>query len=193
MDKKKIMIISSIVVVLILAIVLYLVLGTDMLKSDKQLFVKYLSQMKEGKQILEQDIFEAYMEKKENTTYNTSGQISLSLPEEMQGNGNLDISYEGKTDASNKKQETAISLNSGDTSILPITYRQVGDTYGLQFDDVVKQFVAVENNNLKEFFAKFGMTNLEAIPDKIEFKDYAFTDSEIEELSQRYMKVITDY
>lgn len=193
MNKKNIIIISSIVVVLILGIILYLFLGTDMFKSDKQLFVKYLSQMKEGKQILEQDIFEAYVEKKENTPYNTSGQISLSLPEEMQGNGDFDISYEGKTDASNKKQETVISLNSGDTSILPITYRRVGDTYGVQFNDVVKQFVAVENNNLKEFFAKFGMTDLEAIPDKIEFDNYKLTDKEIQELSQRYMNVITDY
>lgn len=191
MKKKNIIIISVVVAVVVIAIIVAL-LVSNIFKSEKQLFAQYLSQMSEGEKILETNIFNTYTDKKESTPYQNSGEITLSLPEEMESFSSFNIKVEGKSNPGEKKYESKISLNNGETAILPMTLRQVNDTYGIQFDDIVEQFVAIENNNLKAFAEKLGITDLEAIPDKIELSNYdnLFTQDEIKEIEERYKTVI---
>ena len=191
MKKKNIIIISVVVAVVVIAIIVAL-LVSNVFKSEKQLFEQYLSQMSEGEKILETNIFNTYTDKKESTPYQNSGEITLSLPEEMESFSSFNIKVEGKSNPGEKKYESKISLNNGETAILPMTLRQVNDTYGIQFDDIVEQFVAIENNNLKAFAEKLGITDLEAIPDKIELSNYdnLFTQDEIKEIEERYKTVI---
>ena len=191
MKKKNIIIISVVVAVVVIAIIVAL-LVSNVFKSEKQLFAQYLSQMSEGEKILETNIFNTYTDKKESTPYQNSGEITLSLPEEMESFSSFNIKVEGKSNPGEKKYESKISLNNGETAILPMTLRQVNDTYGIQFDDIVEQFVAIENNNLKAFAEKLGITDLEAIPDKIELSNYdnLFTQDEIKEIEERYKTVI---
>ncbi len=191
MKKKNIIIISVVVAVVVIAIIVAL-LVSNVFKSEKQLFEQYLSQMSEGEKILETNIFNTYTDKKESTPYQNSGEITLSLPEEMESFSSFNIKVEGKSNPGEKKYEAKISLNNGETAILPMTLRQVNDTYGIQFDDIVEQFVAIENNNLKAFAEKLAITDLEAIPDKIELSNYdnLFTQDEIKEIEERYKTVI---
>lgn len=191
MKKKNIIIISVVVAVVVIAIIVAL-LVSNVFKSEKQLFAQYLSQMSEGEKILETNIFNTYTDKKGSTPYQNSGEITLSLPEEMESFSSFNIKVEGKSNPGEKKYESKISLNNGETAILPMTLRQVNDTYGIQFDDIVEQFVAIENNNLKAFAEKLGITDLEAIPDKIELSNYdnLFTQDEIKEIEERYKTVI---
>lgn len=202
---------NVIIILLVLIIVLggifaYLYFCTDIFKTDKQLFFKYASQIVASENGFIDNNVTNYYEKQTNTPFENNGRISINLEDNSSTasissevldivNG-FNIEFSGATDKINNKAEQNININYTEDVSLPITYRHDGDTYGLQTDDVSQKFVAVENNNLKEFMENLGVTDTSNIPDRIEkpqaFENLIYTEEEKETVKQKYMTVFNE-
>ena len=202
---------NVIIILLVLIIVLggifaYLYFCTDIFKTDKQLFFKYASQIVASENGFIDNNVTNYYEKQTNTPFENNGRISINLEDNSSTasissevldivNG-FNIEFSGATDKTNNKAEQNININYTEDVSLPITYRHDGDTYGLQTDDVSQKFVAVENNNLKEFMENLGVTDTSNIPDRIEkpqaFENLIYTEEEKETVKQKYMTVFNE-
>lgn len=201
---------NKILVVLIVIIILLLIAGgafayayleTDLLKTDAELFNKYLSQITAEDGFIDKNITE-FQEKKQQTPYENSGKftVTANLPEGL-GKGaeqvnNLEINFSGKSDAINNKTEKDFEIDYGKGVTFPITYKQDKDTYGLKITRVSSKFVAIRNENLKEFAQNVGISDVSEIPNKIELPEtkdtIEFTQEEIEQLKQIYSTVLDE-
>lgn len=199
---------NRILVVLIIIIILiaggafaYAYFATDLLKNDEELFFTYLSQVTAEDGFIDKNIKE-YQEKKEQTPYENSGKFTVvaDLPEEIgtavDKVNDLSINFSGKADPSNKKVEQEIEIDYGKGVTFPVTYKQDKDTYGLKFTRVSSKFVAIRNENLKEFAQNVGISDVSEIPNKIELTEtketIEFTQEELEQLKQIYGAVLEE-
>lgn len=203
MKSKKIGII--ILVLLMLLIIAggafaYAYIATDIFKTDQEMFFKYFSQITAENGFIEKGIVD-FEKKKMQTPYKNLGEITINLEdpgeldekiiEKVKG---LVIRFDGKIDSANQKAEQNIEIDYGNNVILPISYKQDGNKFGLQSDKLSKQYIGIRNEKLKEFATKFGIEDLSEIPDKIELSNIEekaiFTDEEIEQLKQIYGTVL---
>lgn len=186
MKKKTLLIIIITLIILLLiagGVFAYLFFATDLFKTDKQLFLKYAVSMGNNKN--ETNILENYEKKKRTTAYENNGNFIVNT--EVIGNSsdlgmqmlqsvitpsnNTNITFSGKVDNANRKVEQNIQINYSETVNFPFTFKQDGDIYGVKSDLITQNYIAVENNNLKELFQKLGTTDVTSIPDKIEVQE----------------------
>ena len=209
--KTLLIIIITIIVLLVLAggVFAYLFLATDVFKSDKELFAKYMASMADEKNGFVPISIEEYENKKENTAYENNGSFSVNTQilsdtttdtslQMISGAINLAnstyISFNGKVDNANKKVEENIQINYSDTVNMPFTYRQDGDKYGIQADSILPSYiVAVENNNLAMLLQNLGAVDVSNIPNKIEatqLQTLKLTKEEKNHILTNYIKPI---
>ena len=199
-----------ITIILLLIIILggvfaYLYFGTDLLKSNGQLFLKYLGQafyVQDG--FVDSQLTE-YSKKKYNGKYEDSGTFSTEIDisgideETLQTINDFNITYSGKIDNTTRKNEQNITLNYSDDVNFPFNYKYANETLGLQSDYVSSKYIGIENNNLKEFVEKFGVTDTTEIPDTIDLfsaftnqETINFTDEEREQLTNTYSSILQE-
>lgn len=213
MKKNKTLLIVIIVLLVILAIgggtFAYIYFGTDLLKSDKELFAKYTMLIGDDEEGFSPRVLAEYENKKELTPYQNSG--SFSVNNQVISNDNLslevlgvfqalveksnetNITFSGKTDRANMLVEEDISINYSDTVNLPFKYKQDGDLYGIQADILSPNYFAVENNNLQDLLLKLGATDVSGIPNRIEptvIESLQFTDEEKTHILNNYIMPI---
>lgn len=177
MKDKKVKIIALILLIIAILIigvgVVLAYLKTDIFKTNKQLFFKYISELGQVVNGFDDEELNAYFEKQNITPYSNEGKLSVninvpSVEEKIKNANAVNITFSGKRDENNKKQEQKISLNYSDTVSFPIEYKRDGDLYALTSNIVVDKYVAVKNDGLKQLFEKFGLSDVSMIPDKIE-------------------------
>ena len=68
------------------------------------------------------------------------------------------------------------------------------DLYGIQFKDIVNQYIVVENNNLKELALKLGIENTDMIPDRIESTKVSeyLNYEELKTIYSKYLNIAID-
>lgn len=205
MKKENKILIVLVVMIIILLIVggifAYAYIATDLLKNDAELFFKYLSQITEEDGFIDKNI-EEFQEKKKQNPYENSGKFTITaeLPEELgtvvDKVNDLSINFSGKVDSLNNKVEQDIEIDYGKGITFPITYKQDNDKYGLKINRVSSKFVAIKNENLKQFAQKLGMNDVSKIPNKIELTEtkekLEFTQEELEQLKQIYSEVLNE-
>ena len=144
----KIAIVIVLVIILILiGVIALLYFATDVFRSNKEAFFKYTAQLIEQEDGFIENTLTQYLEKKKNTPYEDNGSIDfdISIPEMGQDNdalNNFNISFTGKTDNTNSKNEQNISLNYSNDVNFPFYYRKVGDVQGIQTDNVGSKYIA---------------------------------------------------
>lgn len=199
MKSKKILIMILIIILLIFIILTATALvyiNTDLLKTNKQIFFKYVSQIEEPTHEFIDEELVTYLEKQMNNPYESTGKLTVkvNLPEykeDLKNVNDLNISFNGKSDISNEKQDYKINLNYSDTITFPLEYRRDKDLYALTSNIVVNKFVAVENNNLKELLYKCGVKKLNKIPNRIE-KSEEISKEKINNLLQKYKNILQE-
>lgn len=204
-SNKKIKIISIIIILLIILIgivfsILYFF--TDTFKTKKEIYTeKLISFLAQNESSLTQ-----YFNKKATSTHTNNGSFKTSIEmssEEYQDYtdsvNNMNIIFNGSTNPSQKQAEQNIEIQYSDDVVFPINYLRDNDLYGLQNDYISNKYIAVENNNLKELAEKFGLTNVDELPNKIEItnqnQNISYTEEETKSLQEKYMPlldVITD-
>lgn len=206
--RRLILIISIVLVILILLISFLLVyINTDMFKSDKALFMKYL-----GKNIENMDeMYMQYRQKSDyenslnqnkyivNTQINVNNTENIGTTDENTDNviNQLKIVVDGQVDKTNQYNYQKMNLYKGDDSILGLEYIQNSNTYGLHFSDLFQQFLLVDNDNLQELFTKLGYSDeqISNIPNQIALNSSSIetlkiSDEEKQILSDRYIEII---
>lgn len=229
--KKRIALAIAIPVIIVMIIIttgILLYLNTDMFKSNKTLFLKYLGENSENLKAI-QDVFESseYEKKLQDNKYTETTEIKANYTNNLQTTSEdtsnsinkAKIIIKGQKDQPNKycykdfklikEEDSTISEenqnndeNSNSTNneqgIAEIEYIQNNDNYGVRFSDLFKQYLLVENNNLKELFEKIGYSEqqLDNIPnsfeiDKMTLEDIKFTEEELNNIKERYVNIVS--
>ena len=204
-NKVLIIILITFLIILICGggAIAYVYFATDLLKSNQELFFKYLSQVVDEEDCFLDTQIANYYEKKEQTPYENTGDISVNFqaPEGtisdnlLESVNNLTINFSGKTDKSMSNSEQNIEIDFGQDITIPINYLRNSQLYGLQSKYIGSKYITLENNNLKEFAEKLGMDSSE-IPDSIEveqdIKKIEFTQEEKNQIKETYLKVLME-
>lgn len=154
-NTKILLILIIIIVIIILAGVGILVFATDIFKSDKEMFFKYMADIGDSKKGFIDDGLKQYFEKKNNTPYNDEGEFSVNISSDneqkkFENVNNFNISFSGQVDTANSKAAQNISLNYSNDVKFPINYKQIENKIGLQTKYVGSKFVAIETEKLNK-------------------------------------------
>lgn len=207
--RRTIIIVSIVLVIAIIATALvWLYLNTDMLKSNQTLFMKYIGKNvenldknisdignKEINSLLEQNKYTSNTDIKVNYTQNI-GTTSENTDNVI---NQLKINAEGQTDKSNGYQYQDIKLLQEGNEVFRVEYIQNDNTYGLRFSDLFKQYILVDNANLKDLYQKMGYSEeqMEEIPDQINWQsDFSnmlvLTEDEKQNLQNKYIGILVE-
>lgn len=169
---------------------------TDFLKSEQDLFYKYMLQTGEKLSTMQSTEFETYMERTRNNPYENKSKLSVNVEvPENQALGltkdywnivnNLNITFNGKVDNANKRAEQDININYAENVSFPLQYKRNEELYALTSNLVLRTFLGVKNENLKTLYENAGGTPNVEVPDKI---DTSFQDITKEDILNEVKK-----
>lgn len=161
MKSKKILIILIIVILALGATVMaFFYTTTDFLKTDRQLFASYFSQIEENIDSFKSEELENYFDKTNHTPYENEGKLLVSVQNDRIPEKNLsaindfNITFSGKTDKEQKQVNQSININYSNDVSFPIEYIQTGNQYGISSDLLLKKYITVDTKNFQEFLTK---------------------------------------
>ena len=188
---QRIMTIIGIIIIIILSF-LVILLRTDLLKSNQDIFYKYISKNLELKEVIGSSELTEYLNRNKKENYVSSGTIKIKNTNNSLNN--MEILTEEKAIPETKKKSFNIVGMYNNSELFGVKYLRNEDTFGLKSDEVIDKFLTIKNDNLKEFVKKWGVQDTSAIPDKIEFKNeqVELSDEEKDEIKKRYMKIIKE-
>lgn len=194
----KILIITiSIMILLLLGTLVYLYLQTDMLKSDKTLFFKYITQIGDSKTTFIDEDIKQYFEKKGDTPYTSEGtfkpNVKISGQEEkFKSVNNFNISFTGKMNNTVNEMEQNISLDYSKDVKFPFMFRKKEDKIGIQTEYIGEDIVAFDVNSAD-------IDELESIKDinstfeKIkEKKNIEISEQEKNQIIDKYIEILKE-
>ena len=172
MKNKKIIIISSVITMMILVILVVAYFTTDFLKTNKQLFCKYIKNIKliDNEFIAQSDLA---FNKIINNTYASSSNlnVSMTIPNQETGISDikeiLSINTKGLKNNILKQSYRDFVLSNDNKDLLTLKYLRDNDKYGLFSENIVSKYLTVQNLNLKELLGKLGVKDTINIPDSI--------------------------
>ena len=195
-NKIKIIIIILIVLIFLVGIggtILYFT--TDMLKSSKILFQKYIAQ--DMQNIV--DVFEVSKEEQNidllrKSDYKEATNATLKYLEKE--NDEQEV-YTIKEEGINKAQENSsyrnISMSYGDNVLMSVDLLSQNNTYGFRLANLVQQFVSVQNATVPYFVSSMGLDG-SIFQETLKGVDVAglldFSDEEVEQLTNTYMSLV---
>ena len=197
-NKKKILliVIPIVVVLIIVAVVAVLYFTTDLFKSNKELFWKYLAQNEDITNILKNDKFELQSQFKQNNTYTANGNLSFTIEQGENSFKELNIVTSARHDANTNRTYADATLKNGDIALFQVSYINCDDIYAIKCDEVFANYVGVKNSGLKELAAKYEVNNIESIPDSIDINQYItsleITDAQKQHILDTYFPIITN-
>ena len=164
-------IVVAIIVILIAIISVFVVLKTDLFKSNKTLFWKYASLQLESFNQTPNIQLEEIEKLKVQSPYTYQGELILdSSDEESSSLENIKLNIVGENDKTNE-------------------YSHVNTK-------IVTAYLGVRNENLKVLFQKLGVQDTSSIPDEITANNYSeilkFSKVDLEHLKETYTNVIAN-
>lgn len=201
--RRTILVLIILVVILIIAgIFTLLYLRTDLLKSNKTLFVKYIGQTTSHLQGYINKVSESdYKTRLEQSKYTTDTNIEINYSdgelteEEASQNpiNNLQINITGNVDKISNYRYNDIKLNQNDEEVAELEYIKNESTYGIRFADLFRQYLLVDDNNLADLLEKLGYNSEESgnISNSLELENsisnvLQITEEEIGTLEEKY-------
>ena len=152
MGQKKnkniiLIIIMCMVILILLAGGAYIYFATDIFKSKKDLFLKYFTQIGDEKQGFIETTLKDYFEKQKNTPYTNEGTATVNITDSMnqqkfEDANNINLTFAGQVNTANAQRTQDISLNYSDSVKFPLTYKQIGNTIGIQTDYIGSKYIA---------------------------------------------------
>lgn len=162
-NKIKFVILIAIIILISItcAIVAFLLLGTDILKSNKEKFVKYALSFTDEDNTY--DILKKYYEKQKNTPFESNGSYQTMISDENDTILNEEqrellnkttIKFNGKVDLANSLAEEKMSIGyvdeNNNPAEIPVNLKMTELLLGVQSDFVGSKYIAIENK-LKEY------------------------------------------
>lgn len=204
-QKKNNRIILIAIIILVILILLsgvaYIYFVTDMFKSNKELFFKYVIQMgNEEEGFIEAELKE-YFEKQKNMSYLDEGSVSVNITtsngqEQFENANNMNVTFDGQVDKINSQLIQNISLNYSDSVKFPFSYKQIGDTIGIQTSYIGSKYIASDKNELQSMeIASISenetlIENSENFEKLQEFANVPLTTEDLQHIKDNYFNVL---
>ena len=202
MPRKKritILVISIVLTILIiLGILGYLYMKTDMFKTKETLFAKYLMQNFENINILKIENDSEIEATLSNNKYTSEIKGTIEYTENL-GTSNEDkgskindvgIKINSNVDRINNYNYKDISIESGNEKIFGLEYLNQDETYGVRLNDI-QEFVSIEKNEVSDNSEEAKIYNIEKLTSKIDINSiFDFTDEEKQQLANKYIGII---
>ena len=147
----KIAIITTLIIILLLIVAICcMYFFTDLFKSNKELFFKYTAQIVQQEDGFLDNSLLQYLDNKKSNPYEDNGSIdfNITIPDMGQDEetlNNFNISFSGKVDNANLKNEQSISLNYSDDVKFPFYYRKADGVQGIKTDYIGSKYVATKD------------------------------------------------
>lgn len=184
MKNKKILIIPIVIIILLVALTgvsAFLYFKTDLFKSPKQLFFKYLGESVSSTKNFNYDKSLANYKELSQKSSKSTGEITGSITDNSSNTSsssksiedainNSKIEYSIESIPSKNKYHASIKPTYNDSEITNLELLTDNDSYGAKCTDLYDKYVYFENNNLKTLVSKFGIDS-KYIPDKLEKVD----------------------
>jgi len=184
MKNKKILIIPIVIIILLVALAgvsAFLYFKTDLFKSPKQLFFKYLGESVSSTKNFNYDKSLANYKELSQKSSKSTGEITGSITDNSSNTSsssksiedainNSKIEYSIESIPSKNKYHASIKPTYNDSEITNLELLTDNDSYGAKCTDLYDKYVYFENNNLKTLVSKFGIDS-KYIPDKLEKVD----------------------
>ena len=184
MKNKKILIIPIVIIILLVALAgvsAFLYFKTDLFKSPKQLFFKYLGESVSSTKNFNYDKSLANYKELSQKSSKSTGEITGSITDNSSNTSsssksiedainNSKIEYSIESIPSKNKYHASIKPTYNDSEITNLELLADNDSYGAKCTDLYDKYVYFENNNLKTLVSKFGIDS-KYIPDKLEKVD----------------------
>lgn len=206
MKSKKILIIV-IIIIAILAIAGttfgYLYANTDIFRSNKELFAKYMSQnMEVFQKMTDLQVIDVYknlenekkyeINTKVKMTYSEGGEISNPL-------NNLSAQLNAQKDDESKYFYMDGQILFGEEEYLEAEVIKEQELYGIRFSDVAKQFVTIKNDsNLETVADDIGIdsdklkTIMNIIDGTVQANEEIISQDEAKNLKEKYLNMLTE-
>lgn len=204
-NRKGLIIVISIIVIIvvILSALGIIYFATDLLKSNQELFFKYLAK--------NVDIIETYTQEPDSKTiedikqnkHTTKTNIGFdlvssdtSIANQTIPPRNFTIEYAGQADPQNNMNSSQSTIKFLTKDLFTLKYAHNQDLYALTSEEVLQGglYLAVDNNNLKNLASKMGITDVSTIPNKIkpfELSDFmSFSEQNKKHIQDTYIEVI---
>ena len=208
MKSKKILIISIIIILILVlaiagAVFGYLYMKTDIFKSDKELFAKYISQnletlekfsdiqtIKEYEELKDQEKYESDTTMK--ATYSEGGEVSNNI-------NNLSAKINAQKDSSEEYFYADGQISLGEQKYLESELIRDKGIYGVRFTDVAKQFITIKDDeNLANVADDLG-TDTKTLEKAInvlggvsKVSETIISSEDSEQLKNKYLSILTD-
>ncbi len=207
MKKSKSKLIIGIIIILVIAIIAiggaYLYFTTDLFKGEQQLFFKYLAKNGEvikefvvsDESTLAENVTKSKYKEEAEMTFNVESNDTQIANQSIPA-GNFSIKYLGIVDPENNRKSSETTLKYLTTDLFTLKYIRNNDLYALKSDEVVNKYLALDNNNLKEFATKLGIQDTSIVPNKLQpinFEElFSITEEQQKALLQKYLGIINE-
>lgn len=188
MKKSQILIITIVVALILLGGVGFAVVyfATDTFKTDQEMFYKYANQM--NLELVDLENYNTYLKRLEEEKYSNQGEITFEIVNGQQ-TMNEAIKYTGYTNPANQTAGYDVSINKDNQELLALKYLKNRDLHGVQFKNIINQYIVLDNNNLKDFATKLGAQDTSIIPDRIKIPESKINYDEANLLLNQYLKI----
>ncbi len=205
-NKKILTLIIVLIIIVIFAIagVAYTYFCTDVFKSDKQKFFKYMSQTPEIFSGLESEELTQYYSKKNTNVYKYYGEFSAKIDEQTASMympnqrvygevENSKIVFDGERNKQNQYSHGTVAMKYSNGEEMKFEYINKEDSYGLKIDKILKKYLVLEESEFEEFAQKLAIPSF--LISKVDAKNsenYKFTDEEKKALSDKIYKILDE-
>lgn len=171
--------------------------STDLFKKPEKLFFKYFLMNDSIFEMVDDKTFVGILEKSTQNPYESKVELTARAPKDEDDLINkIKLEVNTKSDSSNDKQNTEIVLKYNDLNLFNMKYKQQGDLYGINADEVIPGvYLAAKNENLKTFAKKINPdSDASNFVNKISFnnipKVFEISEGEKENFYNLYTQVI---
>ena len=198
-NKKSLIIYSATVIIIAVAIVvIILYFNTDLFKSNRQLFYKYLGQTK----IINMEFFNRCniandaIFKKSNTSNMKVKILSSKINQETQISDIKEVAAiesKGLKNVLLKQSYRDFVVLKDNKVVLNMRGIRDNNTYGVMIENMLVKYLAVENSDLKDLFLKLGVQDTTFVPDSIitNYEEvFQINNNMLEQLKEIYFDLI---
>lgn len=194
--KKLLLMLIPIAVVLDVAIIVtIMLLSTDALKSDRELFWNYFAQNVDVADFIFNNKLESQYEFKQNNSYTSNGNLSLVIEQGENSSKQLNATTNARHDQNTSRTYAEAILKNGDIDLFKVSYINSGDIYGIKCDEIFPNYVGIQNADLSQLASNFGIPNSN-IPNRIVpqafFDLLDLTDEQKAHLQEVYIPIINN-
>ena len=177
MKKKKSLIIIPIILIILIIIgaggFAFIYFQTDLFKSPKTLFYKYVGQTLQISDTFDYDNFLSTYKSISEKSYKSTGEISLDINTDISDAKEIaeilndsKLNYTFNTIPQEQKSHLSLDAKYKSNDFTSLELLNSGDNYGLKCEDLYNKYIYIENNNLQALAKRFGIDGT-SIPDKI--------------------------